>query len=606
MLHSRGRHHRGTLVGIVLFGIAAAVTTGWSHADEAIVIEAVSVDGREVSMPARAGGPARPIQIPANAREVVFRCRDESLPMSPDLVGSMVASADGVDPVTDDPPSLAHAMRLRYRLDGRDEGWQDEPAAARASLFFLTENKDMTAAESRRMTGESSGWHGSVEASRFAPHACRTVAPAAATSMTFSFLTDGDEVVGCLGIDDIAVRIDRDGEDPITLPFMPLQVDLTNLRPESRLQGWWRPGSQPSMSRLGILSVPEPHAILVIDDDDPTRFGNWGMIAPNAVPVRPGDRVTLTWTAAHSFGVGGRVTARYTGLRPGSYTFRAGRFLSGGQPAGHEISLPVIVVPPYYDRWEIWAAGSAALMGLGVYAGRAVAARRLRRRLQSLERAHSLEQERSRIARDLHDDVGAGLTQIAMQVEKIRTSIDGVAEPATVGLADAVWRNAADLVRSVDTIVWAVNPEHDTLDRFVAYLVQSTEEFLEAAGLSMRFDVPQSLPATPLDGTVRHRLLLAVREALHNAVKHSACDRVTLSVQIAGDTLVIQVHDDGRGFDTSRPPAGAGHDGLVNMHRRMAEIGGSCSIDSLPGQGTTVRLVRRVAADPAAKDHRHG
>ena len=610
MFRITSRHRRRAVSGAVVIGFFTATAVARSHAGAPIVIESVSIDGREMVLSARDGSPARPIRIPASARQVVFRCRDASLPPAPDLVGSMAASADDADPVappvTSGPPSLPQAMRLRYRLDGHDEDWQDEPAAARASLFFLTESKDMTAAESRRMTGESAGWRGSVEASGFVPQSCRAVAPPAATGMNFSFLTDGDEVVGCIGIDDISVRIDRAGEPPVSIPFMPLPVDLASLRPESGLRGWWRPGSQPAMSRLDILTVPEPHAILVIDDDDPTRFGNWGMITYTAVPVRPGDRVTLSWTAAYSFGVGGRLTARYAGLRPGRYTFRAGRFLPGGQPAGDETALQVVVVPPYHERWEGWAAGGAVLTGLGVYAGRAVAARRLRRRLELLERAHALEQERSRIARDLHDEVGAGLTQIAMQVEKIRSSIDGVAEPATVGLTDAVWRNAADLVRSVDAIVWAVNPEQDTLDRFVAYLVQSTEEFLEAAGLSMRFDVPQGVPATPLDGTVRHRLLLAVREALHNAVKHSACDRVTLAVQIERGTLAITVNDDGRGFDTGRPPAGPGHDGLANMCLRMEEIGGSCTIDSRPGKGTTVRFVRHLATPADAEEQRHG
>lgn len=598
-------HCRGAACGPVLIGLMIAAAGEWSQTSAAIVVESVSVDGREMAVPRRGDAAAQPIRISANAREVVFLCRDTSLPTSPDLVGSMAASADGADHLTAFPPSPPHPMRLRYLLDGYDQDWQDEPATARASLVFLTDNKDMTAAESRRMTGTSAGWRGTIEGSRFVPHSCRAVAPAAANGMSFSFLTDGDEVVGCVGIDDIVVRIDRDSEAPVSIPFMPLPVDLGSLRPESPLPGWWRPGSQPAMSRLEILTVPEPHAILVINDNDPTRFGNWGMITHGAVPVRPGDRVTLSWTAAYSFGVGGRVTARYPGLRPGRYTFRTGRFLPCGKPAGDETSLVVVVVTPYHERWELWAVGGAALTVLGGYAGRAAAARRLRLRLDSLERAHALERERSRIARDLHDEVGAGLTQIAMQVEKIRDRIDGAVPAETVGLADAVWRNAADLVRSVDAIVWAVSPEQDTLDRFVAYLVQSTEEFLDAAGLSMRFDVPQNLPAVPLDGTSRHRLFLAVREALHNAVKHSGGTRVTLAVRLDRGSLEITVRDDGRGFDPGRPMVGVGHDGLANMRRRMKEAGGTCTIESAPGRETEVRLVRPLPIDTHAEEPHH-
>ena len=578
-LHSR-------VVFLLLFMAfhAGGMTARYAHAEDGVVIESVSVDGVEIVLPTDSGTQRTPIRIPANAREVVFRFREPAQ-----------------QPSENRPPS----KRLRYRLDGHDEGWQDISAAARALLFFLTENKDMTAAESRQMTGESPGWRGSVEASRFVSQECRAVAPAAAASMSFSFLTDGDDVVGSIGIDDIVVRVERDHQPPVTVPFMPLPVALEVLRPESKLPGWWRPGSRPELSQVRIRETPEPHAILVIDDDDQGRFGNWGMIKPDAVSVDPGDRVTLSWTAAYSFGVGGRATARYTALRPGSYTFHAGSFLHEGGTLIDEATIPVIVVPPYHQRWEIWAAGGALLTLLGVFAGRAVAARRLKDRLQTLEREHALERERSRIARDLHDEVGAGLTQIAMQVEKIRDRIDGVVSSDTVGLADAVWRNAADLVRSVDAIVWAVSPEHDTLDRFVAYLVQSTEEFLDAAGLSMRFDVPQNLPALPLDGTSRHRMFLAVREALHNTVKHSRGTRVTLAVRLDRGRLEITVRDDGQGFDPGGPAAGIGHDGLANMRSRMEEAGGSCTIESALGRGTEVRLVRLLPIDSGMEEPHH-
>jgi signal transduction histidine kinase len=142
----------------------------------------------------------------------------------------------------------------------------------------------------------------------------------------------------------------------------------------------------------------------------------------------------------------------------------------------------------------------------------------------------------------------------------------------------------------VDAIVWAVNPANDTLSRFAAYLVQSTEQFLDMAGLSMRFQVPSPLPDTPLEGTVRHRLLLSVREALNNVVKHARARSVTLSLRLTDDSLAITVEDDGTGFVALRPEPEAEQDGLANMRERMREIGGTCNIDSAPGRGTRVAL----------------
>jgi signal transduction histidine kinase len=215
----------------------------------------------------------------------------------------------------------------------------------------------------------------------------------------------------------------------------------------------------------------------------------------------------------------------------------------------------------------------------------------MKRRLEEVERAHALERERTRIARDLHDEIGAGLTEIAMQNFWVHREMQGAAPSATLDRVEKARQSAVDLVRSVDAIVWAVNPANDTLDRFVPYLTHSIEQFLDAAGVRLRIDVPDDVPPVPLAGAVRHSLFLVAREAVNNAVKHAGPAAVSLTVAIAGGRLSLTIEDDGRGFEADRLMAGANpaqRSGLHNMRRRVEDLGGCFAIRSRPGGGTAV------------------
>ena len=207
-----------------------------------------------------------------------------------------------------------------------------------------------------------------------------------------------------------------------------------------------------------------------------------------------------------------------------------------------------------------------------------------------------------------------------MQTDWVRRDVQGLASAATVARAEKACASAMDLVRSVDAIVWAVNPANDTLDRFVPYLTHSAEQFLDAAGVNVRFDVPEKVPPLPLAGTVRHDLFLVVREAINNAVKYARAKVVRLGVRLENGAvhgshansskLVITIEDDGQGFllPTSVPGVKhAGRSGLANMQRRVEDLGGRFVIESRPGTGTRIELAVPLEMDPAAVPGlRHG
>ena len=484
--------------------------------------------------------------------------------------------------------------RLRYKLEGHDDVWRDLPVKMRVMVRFRGADKRAIGGNAEfYIQGESPGWRGAVETSDFHPHREQVVVPALAVDAQISFLTHGGEAgIGQIGIDGVRVAVEPpDGGTP-------KQFDLgvtggTNLTDSMGIPSNWMrdESSRPELARIGIRAAPAPHPILILDDDNPTHYGNWSLNQGSFIPVRPGDRLTLEWQAAHSVGRCGPDHAAYKGLRPGNYTFRVVTAEANGTLTGEEVSLPVTVVAPMVQRWEFWLTLVTLAGGGFIWWRQILAHRQMKRRLAEVERQQSLERERARIARDLHDDIGAGLTEIAMQSDWVRRDLAQGPSADTQRRIERVCQSAVELTRSVDEIVWAVNPANDTLDRFANYLLQSTKQFLDASGLRVRFDIPAELPLLPLPGKVRHALSQAAREALNNAVKHARADliRVELAIDLAGLHLVIE--DNGCGFEPDATGAEGTHQGIDGMRRRMAEVGGTASLTGSPGGGTRAEFL---------------
>src|SRR6185369_12027738 len=151
-----------------------------------------------------------------------------------------------------------------------------------------------------------------------------------------------------------------------------------------------------------------------------------------------------------------------------------------------------------------------------------------------------------------HDDLGASLTRITMLSQSVRAEIEGQAQ-ATADV-DQIYGTARELTRAMDEIVWAVNPKHDTLDSLVTYLGRFAQQFLSAAGIRFRQDVPVYLPSWALTSEIRHNVFLALKEALHNVVKHADATEVRISLEMQPRGFVLVLVDNGRGFDLRSQP----------------------------------------------------
>jgi signal transduction histidine kinase len=205
---------------------------------------------------------------------------------------------------------------------------------------------------------------------------------------------------------------------------------------------------------------------------------------------------------------------------------------------------------------------------------------------EQTERHRALEQERARIAKDLHDDLGANLTQIVFLSERVEVARhDGQEVTRWFDLIPATARRT---IQSLDEIVWAIDPRHDSLESLANYLSQFAQEHLTLARMRFVLDVPLVLPSMPLSAEVRHNLLLTTREALQNAVTHAAATEVHLTLKLNEAGVSIAIEDNGKGFEPDSIPANG--NGLPNMRRRLQDISGRLEINSRPGHGTKVIL----------------
>ncbi|RYD41897.1 MAG: hypothetical protein EOP85_11985 [Verrucomicrobiaceae bacterium] len=246
--------------------------------------------------------------------------------------------------------------------------------------------------------------------------------------------------------------------------------------------------------------------------------------------------------------------------------------------------MDVIVKPRFWETaWFVVQAVILTILVAGCV-GWLIARSRLKRRISLLKIRNTREVERARIARDLHDELGASLTEIALLAD---LGAEQAAGSAYQKQLDELSNKARMLGLTLDEIVWAVNPREDTLASLLDYLASFATEFLDRAGITLRINIASGMPDLPLDATVRHSVFLAVREAFNNMVKHSEAKSAWLNVSLTEDILDISVEDDGKGVDDYA--LGRGH-GLRNFEVRMQACGGTSRVSLRPGGGTAVRF----------------
>lgn len=215
------------------------------------------------------------------------------------------------------------------------------------------------------------------------------------------------------------------------------------------------------------------------------------------------------------------------------------------------------------------------------------------RNRQEAELKHAAEAERSRIARDLHDELGTGLTEVSLLAGA------GLAETRATKKSHDHFHDIAEkaraLVSGLDVIVWAIDPKRSSLQSFADYLGRYTTELFSATDLVCRFKIPIECDAITLTEAARHSLFLAVKEALNNVIRHASATEVEMQILWSDDCLQVVIADNGRGFDWNTIERG---NGLTNLRERMEALNGECHIESQAGKGTTVKFKVPLPRDP--------
>jgi signal transduction histidine kinase/ligand-binding sensor domain-containing protein len=281
--------------------------------------------------------------------------------------------------------------------------------------------------------------------------------------------------------------------------------------------------------------------------------------------------------------------AEYSYIPPGSYIFHVRASNSDGVWNETGASLALIVLPHFWQTFWFHALTVIAAIVLVVGIVLFITLRRTQLKLERLERQQDLERERTRIAKDIHDHLGANLTRISLLSQSAHGELENPAQAAAQ--LERIYNTSRDLTRSMDEIVWAVNPQHDTLDSLASYLGNFAQEYLVSINIRCRLDVPLHLPHWPITAEMRHNVFLAFKEALHNIVKHSGANEVSVSLATDAAGFQLAVRDNGRGFNpaavNTRPGSG---NGLKNMRQRLEKIGGRCEIQSVDGAGVQVKF----------------
>jgi signal transduction histidine kinase len=303
-------------------------------------------------------------------------------------------------------------------------------------------------------------------------------------------------------------------------------------------------------------------------------------------------------------------TVNYANLAPGSYRF----LVRAADAFGHNSQTPATIsfkiLPPVWKRWWFLTL-AAVLCGLTLFKLDRYRLARLdeRRRAEEAlrrvkeERLRELERVRARIATDLHDDIGASLTQIVALSEVARQqSIDGQqAPPEQLAKITDV---SNELVEAMSDIVWAINPKKDHLSDLAQRMRRFASDIFSSCGIKL------SLRASDIDGdaqlgaNVRREVFLIFKESVNNIARHSGCTEALVEFYSEGDRLVLKLSDNGKGFDPALPED-TGHEtrrggnGLVSMRRRARELGGTFEISSSPGHGANIKLCVPLGQQPA-------
>ncbi|MCO5948374.1 ligand-binding sensor domain-containing protein [Mucilaginibacter flavidus] len=275
-------------------------------------------------------------------------------------------------------------------------------------------------------------------------------------------------------------------------------------------------------------------------------------------------------------------SVRYSHLLPGNYVFKLKAANTYGVWSDEE-KVFIHITAPYWQRAWFYVAGVVLVLGIIVYITYMLSQVKIKRRLVELEKIQAIDAERNRISRDMHDEIGSGLTHIALLSELIQTHQE--AELSIKTDVNSISAAARRLLESINEIIWALNPQNDTLESLLAYTREQMQQHFQPFALKLQIDFPDEVPYIKLTNEQRRNLYLVTKEALNNVMKHANATSAELGCRVNGGKIEFTVKDNGGGLPEKAAKVTC--NGLKNMLKRMEDIGGDVKWLS-DKQGVTV------------------
>jgi signal transduction histidine kinase len=249
----------------------------------------------------------------------------------------------------------------------------------------------------------------------------------------------------------------------------------------------------------------------------------------------------------------------------------------------NEIKCLIVVHPEWWQTWWFKAVIGLLAIVITIAGIRLYYRRKLEKQMVVLEKQQAVEKERTRIATDIHDDLGSGLSRIHYLGETIRAK--KMQKESILPEVEKISRFSDEMVDKMNEIIWALNEKNDTLEATVSYIRSFAVEYLSENNLESNISVPENIPYFIVKGETRRNVFLTVKECLHNIVKHAGATQATIDVQVNRD-IVITITDNGKGinWDKMRPFS----NGMLNIKKRMQETGGT--VEFKTDRGTMVIL----------------
>lgn len=467
--------------------------------------------------------------------------------------------------------------RVRHRLPSLDPEWRERTDEMRFIIRFLKKNGDPISQEGFPAVGTSPGWNGSLEKSVFTPRRETITVPRQADSFNLVLTSAGPPtLVGVYAVSGIGIRSKGQGDTPGVTYMQDSRV------PGSAAKIWVKSGTHPSMaSALHLNKDDGKSPVFIINDDDIKAHADWITGITALAKVVPGETLELQWNEVYNSAVGGPFSVVYERLPAGVHRLEIEELSITGTPLNAITAVVVTVRRPFWESVWFWAASLSAAAALATVGGRYLIRKRITRHL---EKAQLISDERMRIARDLHDDLGTRLSHISLLSSFAQSSSPN---PEVSSNFEQITAMSRELIGALSETVWMLNPRNNQLEALVDFLCRLVSELCRLANIRCRIDAMSVTENLSITHEFRHDMSLAVKEIVNNALKHSGAAEISMTIRLEGKLLLITVSDDGIGMTRHAGRPGLGLDSIT---QRLANIRGKCHIEPVASNGLKVSL----------------